>query len=114
MLSLTPLLMAAMAANPAPAPPTRIPFANSGGIADWYARDEAGIFLLDQKGDWHYARFMSDCPRLPSLTDIAFDVGATGDFDAFSTVIADGMRCKVDSLVAAPAPAEVGLKGKRR
>ena len=104
--------LATPASADAPLAPARIAFANSGGIADFYARNEDGIYLLDRTGRWYYADFHGPCPRLPSLPDVGFDTGVAGDFDSFSSVLADGLRCSVNSVVRTKRPAEVGLKGK--
>lgn len=111
-IALAGFVAASAAGAQAPAPQeASIAFANSGGIAEWQARDERAIYLMDRSGKWFLARFQGQCYRLPLENSIGFDTGLSGNFDRFSAVVTEYGRCPVDSVVRTDRPAEVGLTG---
>lgn len=82
-----------------------IPFADNGGIDDWYADGRDGLYVKGRGRDnWYYARFMGPCSGLPFAHTIGFKSEPTGSFDRFSAVIVDGERCPLTSLVESPPP----------
>jgi hypothetical protein len=82
-----------------------IPFANRGGIRDWQADHDRGLWVQDVHRKWYYAKFMGPCMGLPFAQTIAFDTRPIGTFDKFSAIIVPGSgRCVVQSLVASGAP----------
>lgn len=88
-----------------------ISYAANGGIRDWHAEDENGIYLMDRTGRWYYARFSHRCFNLPSLQSLVFTTDpATGRFDHFSTVGTGQLSCDVASVVKAERPAAKGGK----
>ena len=113
----TALASAPSLAEPvADAPPngareTSISYAANGGIRDWHAEDERGIYLMDRTGRWYYARFSHPCFNLPSLQSLVFSTDpATGRFDHFSTVGTGQLSCDVASVVKSRRPAAKGGK----
>lgn len=96
----------AQAATPAQAPETSIPFANNGGIRNWHADRDKGLWIQDSRGRWYYARFMGGtCRGLTFATSIGFETLPTGSLDRSSTVVVprEG-RCPLQSLVSSEGP----------
>ena len=104
---------AATAADLGP-PPTgdeaRIVFADNGGIQDWEADGDKGIYLQDRHRQWYYARLMSPCLDLPFAQTIGFDTEPGGTFDKFSSIKVRRHTCNVTSLVRSDPPQ--GKKGR--
>ena len=88
------------AAQDAPAPAAkeaRIPFASM--VRDYRAQDRDVIYLRAGR-DWYRGTFFAPCEQLPWAWNIVFDTGpAGGAIDRFSTVLARGERCRLNSLV---------------
>lgn len=84
------------AAAPAPKE-ARIPFASM--VRDYRAEDRDVIYLRAGR-DWYRGTFFAPCQELPWAWNIRFDNGPGVDaIDRFSTVIASGERCRLNSLV---------------
>lgn len=82
-----------------------IPFANHGGIRDWHADKDRGLWIQDAHGKWYYAAVMTPCIGLNFANSIGFDTRPAGSFDRFSSIIVprEG-RCTVQSLRPSGAP----------
>ena len=95
-----PSLPAAAQEAPAAAPApkeARIPFASM--VRDYRAENRDVIYLRAGR-DWYRGTFMAPCQELPWAWNIRFDNGPGVDaIDRFSTVIARGERCRLNSLV---------------
>jgi uncharacterized protein DUF6491 len=106
------LLAAAGAALAGEATPTSatkdyIPFANSGGIRDWRADRDQGLWVQDIHRQWYYAKLMAPCIGLNFAQTIGFDTHPLGRFDKFSSIFVPGAgsgRCAVQSFTASGAP----------
>jgi hypothetical protein len=86
-------------ATPATSAPkeARIPFASM--VRDYRAEDRDTIYLRAGR-DWYRGTFFAPCEELPWAWNIGFDTGTAGNaIDRFSTVIARGERCRLNSLV---------------
>jgi hypothetical protein len=99
---------AAFAGDAAP-PPAKayIPFANHGGIRDWKADRDQGLWVQDIHRRWYYAKLMAPCIGLNFAETIAFDTHPLGRFDQFSSIYVPGPgggRCVVQSFTASGAP----------
>jgi hypothetical protein len=84
-----------------------IPFANRGGIRDWQADRDRGVWIQDAHQRWFYAELMGPCLGLDFANTIAFDTRPSGTFDRFSKIIVprDRSRCNVKSLrMSGPPP----------
>jgi hypothetical protein len=82
-----------------------IPFANRGGIRDWQADRDRGVWIQDVHNKWYYAKFMGPCLGLNFANSIAFDTRPMGNFDRFSAVIVPrNGRCTVQSLTMSGPP----------
>jgi hypothetical protein len=87
--------------------PASIPFANHGGIRDWRADREQGLWVQDIHRQWYYAKFMGPCSGLNFAQTIAFHTEPSGRFDQFSSVFVPGPgggRCTVQSFTLSGAP----------
>lgn len=82
-----------------------IPFANRGGIRDWRADRDRGLWVQDVHGKWYYATLMGPCTGLNFANTIAFDTSPMGTFDRFSAIVVPrGNRCTVQSFAPSGAP----------
>lgn len=116
------LLAAAGAAFASEARPTistkdYIPFANSGGIRDWKADRDQGLWVQDAHRQWYYAKLMSPCIGLNFAQTIGFDTHPLGRFDKFSSIFvpgAGGGRCAVRSFTVSGAPPKVEAKAEAK
>ncbi len=90
-----------------------IPFANRGGIRDWQADKDRGLWVQDAHRTWYYAKFMGPCIGLNFANSIGFDTRPIGTFDRFSSVFVPGTgRCTVQSFTVSEGPhAEPDHKG---
>ncbi|HEU4628042.1 MAG TPA: DUF6491 family protein [Steroidobacteraceae bacterium] len=108
-LVLTPFAAARAAADAAgdanaTAEPS-IPFANHGGIRDWRADKDRGLWVQDVHGNWYYATLMGPCTGLDFAQHLAFDTRPNGSFDRWSAIIVPHYgRCAVQSLRPSGAP----------
>lgn len=82
-----------------------IPFANHGGIRDWRADSDRGLWIQDTFGKWYYAAVMGPCIGLNFANSIGFDTRPQGSFDRFSSIVVprEG-RCAIQSLRPSGAP----------
>jgi hypothetical protein len=86
-------------------PETAIPFANQGGIRDWEADHDKGLWVQDVHRRWYYAKLMGPCIGLSFAHSIGFDTHPMGRFDRFSAIVVPGSgRCTVQSLTASDPP----------
>ena len=96
----------AFASEAAP-PKAYIPFANHGGIRDWKADRDQGLWVQDIHRKWYYAKFMGPCLGLNFAQTIGFDTHPLGQFDQFSAIFVPGGgggRCAVQSFTVSGAP----------
>ncbi|MHB1204150.1 MAG: DUF6491 family protein [Rhodospirillaceae bacterium] len=95
----------ARAAEPTAKPvEAQILFANQGGIRDWRALDDKGLYVRGQDGQWYYATLFASCFGLPSTTGIGFVTTPGGGFDKFSAIVVENNKCPVVSLVKSDPP----------
>ena len=83
---------------------TYIPFANTGGIQDWRALDDKSLYVRGTNRQWYYATLFSSCFGLSTANGVAFVTSPGGSFDKFSTILVEGSRCPVISLVKSEPP----------
>ena len=92
----------------AAAPEASIPFVNQGGIRDWHADRDVGLWVQDAHRRWYYAKLMAPCIGLQFVTGLKFDARPDGTFDRFSAIILprEGLegRCPLVSLTASEGP----------
>jgi len=81
-----------------------IPFVNHGGIRDWRADGDHGLYVQDIHNRWYYAKLMSPCTDLPYAERIGFETRGVDTFDKFSSVVVRGQSCQVTDLAASAGP----------
>lgn len=106
---LLPLMAAlALAAPPAaaaqPGVETAIPYAGSDGILEWTAAGRDTLLIRAMTGGWFKVRTMGPCPRLQTALSLGFIVSPGDQLDRYSAILAEGMRCQIDSVTTAEAP----------
>lgn len=90
-----------------------IAFADHGGIHDWQADRDVGMWVQDSHLKWYYARFMSPCLGLRFAEGVGFVTGPGGNLDRFGAVKVRGeQRCVFTSFEASPGPPKPKAKGK--
>jgi hypothetical protein len=98
-------LSTSFAIDDAPVPRAEIPFANHGGIRDWAADRDKGLWVQGLNKQWLYATFMGPCNGLDFANSIAFDTRPMGTFDRWSSVIVPGrQRCVIAKLTPSDGP----------
>jgi len=98
------LSIAETAAQPAAAQAS-IPFANHGGILNWRADRDQGLYVQDSRRQWYYAKFMGTCPGVNFSNGLGFNTEPMGTFDKWSTVVVPGEgSCFLQSVVASDGP----------
>ena len=86
-------------------PQASIPFANNGGIRDWQADHDRGLWVQDVHGKWYYASLMSPCTGLNFAQSIGFDTRPMGSFDRWSAIVVPRYgRCVVKTFAPSGAP----------
>lgn len=82
-----------------------IAFANHGGIYDWRADGNQGMWIQDRHRQWYYAKFMGFCSGLPFANTVGFATGPGGDLDRWSYVrVRDSGRCYFQSFDRSSGP----------
>ena len=99
------VVCAAEGASASTAPEASIPFVQHGGIRNWRADHNRGLWIQDTHRRWYYAKLISPCFGLNFATSIGFDTRRFGTFDRFSDIVVprEG-RCRVQSLTASDGP----------
>jgi hypothetical protein len=93
------------AANAETVPQASIAFANHGGIRDWEADRDRGLWVQDAHRRWYYAKLMGRCIGLNFAQSIGFDTHPLGRFDRFSAIVVPGSgKCQVQSFTPSGAP----------
>lgn len=89
-----------------------IPFADHGGIRNWEADRDVGIWVQDIHRKWYYATFLGPCQELRFAEGVAFITGPTGTLDRFSALRVRGERCVFSSFDESKGPPP-GKKSKK-
>ncbi len=96
---------AAASAPPEKGKDASIAFADHGGIRDWEADKDVGIWVQDVHRHWYYARFMSPCHELRFVEGVGFVTGPGGQLDRFGAVrTRGGERCVFASFEESKSP----------
>jgi hypothetical protein len=99
MLSAAPVFAAGSAAAPGE---VRIP--RMGHFLEWRPDGARALYIRADNGRWYYASLENACPRLANRSNVRFIAAPNGDFDRYSTVIADGWRCQVAGISESGGP----------
>jgi len=81
-----------------------IPFVRHGGIFDWEVVDRETVYIQDRGRHWYVAKLMAPCQNLNFATRIGFVTDSSDRFDRFSSILAEGRKCQLDSLTASGPP----------
>ena len=74
-----------------------------GSFLEWVADGQRGVFIRGDTGRWYYARTQARCPRLRPTASVRF-VAPGGNLDRFGSLVVEGWRCPLASVVEAEAP----------
>ena len=99
----------ATGAHSAPASPqpeeARIVFPHRGGIRGFDAVGDRTVYLEGRGDRWYRATLFAPCTQLRFTHSIGIDTNGMASFDRFGSLIVNGERCKLASLVrSAPPP----------
>jgi hypothetical protein len=106
---------AALAAEPAPREigvESSIAFPTYGGVRNFRADDERGVWIEDLRRNWYYASFLGHCRDIRWADAIAIDTHGSSRFDRNSRIIVGDDVCALETLVSADKP--LPLKEQRR
>lgn len=104
-LAITPAVVAAE-----PAPPREvgveadISFPAHGGVRNFRADNDRGIWLEDRRRNWYYASFLGTCPDIRHAQAIGLETRGSARFDRFSKIIVGNDVCAIATLVTADKP----------
>ena len=93
-----------LAATASAAERVSIPFANNGGIDDWRADGDKGLYLRARGGQWYQAKLFGPCLGLNFTETIGYVPEADGSLDNSSSIIVDGQRCNLQTLEKSDKP----------
>lgn len=82
----------------------RIHFVDHGGIRDWRIVDRDTLLIRGRGNRWYKAELFAPAWGLNFAHSIGFDTGFGGTFDRFSSVIVEGRRYPLRSLVEVERP----------
>ena len=112
-MRLTLLVLILAAAAPATAQPdappqrpqeARIPFVNFGSVRTVRTAGEDVLYLQDTRRNWYRAELTGPCPGIERALRIGVDSRFSSTLDNSSTLIVDGQRCPIHSLVRSEKP----------
>jgi hypothetical protein len=87
-----------------PAEEARIPFVDFGGVYNFRAYDDETVYIQDRHRDWYRAEVIGPCRGLPWAERIGVDTRGSPTFDRFATLLVEGERCQLTSLVRSEKP----------
>lgn len=82
----------------------RIPFPRSGGVRNFRTIGDDVVYFQDRQRNWYRAELAGACLGLPMALRIGFDTRFGAVLDNTSTLIVDGERCPIHSLVRSEEP----------
>ncbi len=82
----------------------RIPFVSFGSIRTFRTAGEDVIYLQDTRRNWYRAELTGPCPGIERALRIGVDSRFSSTLDNSSTLIVDGQRCPIHSLVRSEKP----------
>jgi hypothetical protein len=90
--------------SPAQAEEARIPFPRLGGVRNFRTVGDDVVYLQDRHRNWYRATLAGACLGLPMALRIGIDSRYGDALDSNSTLIVDGERCPIHSLVRSEEP----------
>ncbi len=81
-----------------------ISFPAHGGIRNFRADSDKGVWLEDRQRNWYYASFLGTCPEIRFAQGIGIDTRGSARFDKHSKILVRGNVCAIATLVTADKP----------
>lgn len=81
-----------------------IPFFSFGHFRTFQPVDDETLYVEGRPQQWYRVTTLGPCFDLPWANRIGVDTRGSNSFDRFSTLLVDGQRCRVDSVVRADGP----------
>ncbi len=81
-----------------------ISFPALGGIRNFRADSDRGVWLEDRQRNWYYASFLGTCPEIRFAQGIGIDTRGSVRFDKYSKILVRGNVCAIATLVTADKP----------
>ena len=81
-----------------------ISFPAYGGIRNFRADNDKGVWLEDRQRNWYYASFIGPCPEIRFAQGIGIDTRGSPRFDKFSRILVGKNSCAIATLVTADKP----------
>jgi Family of unknown function (DUF6491) len=81
-----------------------IAFPSHGGVRNFRADDDRGVWIEDQRRNWYYASFMGRCRDIRWVDAIGFDTYGSSRLDRNSRLIVGDDVCTIQTLVTADKP----------
>ena len=104
LVATAPAAMAQPAQKPVTGRDASIPFAALGGIEDWRANGDKGLWIRGRSHKWYYAELMGSCSGLSFRDHIGFVIEPYGSFDRFSSIVVEGRLCHIKTLRESQPP----------
>ena len=105
MLAAAPLPLAAEEAPPRDVGvASNISFPAQGGIRNFRADTDRGVWLEDRRRNWYFASFLGTCPEIRFAQGIGIDTRGSARFDKFSKIVVGNNVCAIATLVTADKP----------
>lgn len=105
MLAVAPLSLAAEEAPPREVGVEgNISFPAHGGIRNFRADNDKGVWLEDRRRNWYYASFLGTCPEIRHARGIGIDTRGSARFDKYSKILVGNDVCAIATLVTADKP----------
>ena len=89
-----------------------IAFPAQGGVRNFRADNDRGVWIEDQRRNWYYASFFGACSGIGNADAIGFDTRGSERFDRHGRIIVGDDVCALQTLVSADKP--LSLKDQRR
>ena len=89
---------------PAHASPGALHFADLGGIRNFRADGDHGMYIEGGNRQWYHADFFAPCIALRFHETVGFVIEPYGDLDKFSSIIVGGERCYFKSFEQSEDP----------
>ena len=81
-----------------------ISFPAHGGIRNFRADNDKGVWLEDRQRNWYYASFLGTCPEIRFARGVGIDTRGSARFDKFSRILVGKNSCAIATLVTADKP----------
>ena len=88
----------------APSGEASIPYVRSNGVAEWKKASKDSLYVKAINGDWYLVRTMGRCSALGQAFTLGFETSLHGELDRHGTIVAEGQRCPIASVIRSEAP----------